>query len=110
MPLTYPGGAMRRRASAELAAIRVMSSTGSVGRSRIAFSLAPRAARAARVASAPRVAHDQCDATSGLAATDLVPTDSVRFIEELVVRRPPAPTGQRDQAKHEIIASGSHGG
>jgi len=41
----------------------------------------------------------------------LVPTGPVRFIEEFAVERPQAPTGlRRDQAKHETIASGSHGG
>ena len=43
-------------------------------------------------------------------ATDLVLTDPVRFIGELIVWRPQAPAGLlRDQAKHETIASGSHG-
>jgi hypothetical protein len=94
-----------------------MSSTGKVGRSSIASSLSPRAsfvvrvAGAGRVACATRVARDHANATRDLAATDLVPTDSVRFIEELVLRRPQAPAGlRRDQAKHETIASGSHGG
>jgi hypothetical protein len=57
----------------------------------------------------PRCARS-CDATSGLAVTDLVPTESVRFIEELVVQRRQAPTGLlRDQAEHEHIASRGHG-
>ena len=46
------------------------------------------------------------------AVDDYVEADNpVRFIEELVVRQPQAPAGlRRDQAKHETIASGSHGG
>src|SRR4051812_15992992 len=54
MPLTYPGGAIRRLASAELAAICVMSSTGSVGRSSIASSLSPRASHVACAAHGAR--------------------------------------------------------
>ena len=70
----------------------------------------PRRRRRPRCIRHPRCARS-CDATSAPAATDLVPTDPVRFIEELVVRQPQAPLGlRRDQAKHETIASGSHGG
>ena len=70
----------------------------------------PRRRRRPRCMRHPRCARScECNERSG--GYRFGADRPVRFIEELVVRRPQAPAGlRRDQAKHETIASGSHGG